>query len=69
MDRLLSTAEAAEYLSTSIRSIDRWIEAGRLTPQFVGRRKRFRTSALDALVTSSAPARPMKFGRAIAAAE
>jgi hypothetical protein len=33
--------------STSVRSIDRWIEAGRLTPQFVGRRKRFRTSALE----------------------
>lgn len=66
MDRLLTTAEAAEYLSTSVRSIDRWIAAGRLTPQFVGRRKRFRTSALDALVTNSAPRSPM-LGRAAAA--
>jgi hypothetical protein len=53
--------------STSVRSIDRWIEAGRLTPQFVGRRKRFRTSALDALVTTTAPTRRPIFGRAIAA--
>lgn len=67
MDRLLSTAEAAEYLSTSVRSIDRWIAAGRLSPQFVGRRKRFRTSALDALVTTTAPARRPMFGPAVAA--
>jgi excisionase family DNA binding protein len=67
MDRLLSTAEAAEYLSTSIRSIDRWIAAGRLRPQFVGGRKRFRTSALDALVTTTAPVRSAHFGRALAA--
>jgi excisionase family DNA binding protein len=67
MDRLLSTAEAAEYLSTSIRSIDRWIAAGRLHPQFVGRRKRFRTSALDAMVTSAPGPRRSMFGRALAA--
>jgi excisionase family DNA binding protein len=67
LDPLLTTAESAEYLSTSIRTIDRWIAAGRLTPQFVGRRKRFRTSALDALVTTAVPVRPMTFGHALAA--
>lgn len=64
MDRLMTTAEAAQYLSTSNRSVDRWIAAGRLTLQFVGRRKKFRASALDALVANDAP-RPSTFGRAI----
>jgi excisionase family DNA binding protein len=66
-DPLHTRESAAEYLNTSTRSIDRWAMANRLQPVFLngGRSKRFRQSALEALITSGcAPRRPM-FGRAL----
>lgn len=67
-DPLHTRESAAEYLHTSTRSIDRWVMADRLAPVFLngGRSKRFRQSALDALVTSTAPARRPMFGNAVA---
>jgi excisionase family DNA binding protein len=69
-DRLHTRASAAEYLNTSTRSIDRWVMAGRLPTVFLdgGRTKRFRESALDGLITTTAPARRSMFGRAVAVA-
>lgn len=69
-DPLHTRESAAEYLHTSMRSIDRWIVAGRLQPVFLngGRSKRFRQSSLEALVTGTASPPPaMRFGRALAA--
>jgi hypothetical protein len=68
-DPLHTRESAAEYLHTSTRSIDRWVLANRLSPVFLngGRSKRFRQSALEAIITFSAPPRPaMRFGRALA---
>ena len=68
-DPLHTRESAAEYLNTSTRSIDRWVLANRLEPVFLngGRSKRFRQSALEAIITGSAPPRPMmRFGRTLA---
>lgn len=67
-DPLHSRQSAAEYLGTSTRSIDRWVLANRLQPVFLngGRSKRFRQSALEALITGAAQPRPTHlFGRAL----
>jgi excisionase family DNA binding protein len=68
IDRWMTRDDAAQYLSTTTRTIDRMCQDGKLTPTYLaGTGKRFRLSALDALLTRAPTPRPARFGRAIAA--
>jgi excisionase family DNA binding protein len=68
MESYRSTAEAADYLNVSVRTVERWCKASMLSPVYMGGRlKRFPQSQLDALVKTAPPIRPTFGGRAIAA--
>jgi excisionase family DNA binding protein len=43
----ISRKEAAELLSTSLRTFDRWVAAGLIRPSGVGRRKIFTVAELN----------------------
>ncbi|MBS9536550.1 helix-turn-helix domain-containing protein [Micrococcus luteus] len=53
----LTRAEAAEHARASVRTIDRWIRAGRVPVHRVGRSIRIDRAALDALITSGGAVR------------
>jgi excisionase family DNA binding protein len=55
----LSPSEAAARVGATTRSVQRWIAAGRLPARRVGGRWRVATDAIDALVASGTPSRPV----------
>jgi excisionase family DNA binding protein len=48
-ERLYSKSDAASYLGVSERTVDRWIEAGRLAGRKFGKQRKFTRAELDAL--------------------
>ena len=69
-DRLFTRREASEYLSTTERSIDRMTAAGKLEVTYInGHSKRFRQSALDALLSPASTRPRPTFGRALPTAD
>ena len=67
VDRWMTRDDAAQYLSTTTRTIDRMCHAGTLVPTYFNSGKRFRQSALDAVMTRTPTPRPERFGRALVA--
>jgi excisionase family DNA binding protein len=54
---LLTAAQAAERLGISVRTLDRYVEAGRITPRRTpGGHRRFDPADVDALLTDGATA-------------
>ncbi len=64
-DPLMTRREAATHLATTERQIDRLTTAGKLKPIYLGHSKRFRRSALDALLSPIAPPRQRVVGNAL----
>jgi excisionase family DNA binding protein len=48
-ERLYSKSDAASYLGVSERTIDRWIDAGKLTGRKFGKQRKFTRAELEAL--------------------
>lgn len=52
-DKLLTTAEVADYLDVPLASVYKWVQEGTITPAFrVGRHLRWRASELEAWLES-----------------
>ena len=67
-DKLMTKNDAAAYLRTTTRSIDRMVASGRLKPLYLTRTgKRFRQSTLDAVLATTPTERAAMFGAALAA--
>lgn len=49
-DELLTATEASKYLKVSIRTLYRWVYAGKIPVARVGRQWRFRKGKLDAWI-------------------
>lgn len=54
-ERLYSKSDAASYLGVSERTIDRWVDAGRLKGRKLGKSWRFTRAQLDALSDPEQP--------------
>lgn len=54
-ERLYSKSDAASYLGVSERTIDRWIDAGKLKGRKVGKQRKFTRQELDELSQPEQP--------------
>ena len=48
-ERLYSKSDAASYLGVSERTVDRWVEAGKLSGRKVGKQRKFTKAEIEAV--------------------